>query len=171
MTCMAYVWNVHRLCIGFGRRNVAVKWIDIPPVWLVGFLALAWLQVTYLPVLPFRFPILSLICGLLVGGGVLLMALALIEFQKHKTTPIPHQQASALITVGIFSRTRNPIYLGDAMVLTGLTLYWGAWPSLILVPLFVMVITRRFILPEEARLRRAFGPSFALWAEKTPRWL
>ncbi|MBM7067960.1 isoprenylcysteine carboxylmethyltransferase family protein [Actibacterium sp. 188UL27-1] len=148
-----------------------MKWIDIPPVWLVGFLVLAWLQATYLPVLPFRFPVLSLICGLLVGGGVLLMALALIEFRKHKTTPIPHEEANALITAGIFSRTRNPIYLGDAMVLTGLSLYWGAWPSLIFVPLFVLIITRRFIVPEETRLKRRFGPSFILWSEKTPRWL
>ena len=63
---------------------------------------------------------------------------------RQKTTVIPHLEASHLVQSGIFSRTRNPIYLGDALVLTGLVLRFDAVLSLVLVPAFVWIIERRF---------------------------
>jgi protein-S-isoprenylcysteine O-methyltransferase Ste14 len=39
------------------------------------------------------------------------------------------------------------------------------------VPLFVMIITRRFILGEEAVLRAVFGAAFDRYAAQTRRWL
>ncbi len=80
-------------------------------------------------------------------------------------------QASALITSGIFARTRNPIYLGDALILTGLILIWDAVPSSILIPAFVLLIQTRFILAEESRLRDAFGDEFLRYTASTRRWL
>ena len=106
----------------------------------------------------------------MVGGGLLLMVLAVFEMRRARTTPIPHMQPSALVTSGIFSRSRNPIYLGDALILAGLALRWG-WPTLILVPLFMAVIQDRFIRAEEERLNTAFGPDYTRWAAKTRRWL
>jgi len=64
--------------------------------------------------------------GLLVGGGIILMILAILEFRKHQTTPAPHQTLTRMITSGIFSRSCNPIYLGYAMVLAGLIFRWDA---------------------------------------------
>lgn len=151
-----------------------LKWIDIPPVWLAGFAVLAWwaaeAAAMILPAALLSHPGLDLLGGLLVGGGLVLMALAIYEMRRARTTPIPHLQPTALVTSGIFSRTRNPIYLGDALVLAGLALRWG-WPGLVLVPLFMAVIHDRFIRAEEARLNEAFGPRFTAWAAKTRRWL
>jgi protein-S-isoprenylcysteine O-methyltransferase Ste14 len=147
------------------------KMIDMPPVWLALFLALAHVPVLSFPGAMLDHPVLDLVGGVLVGGGLVTMLLALVEMRRHRTTVIPHKEADALVTSGIFARSRNPIYLGDAMVLVGLILYWGAWPSLVLVPLFVWVIGDRFILPEEARLRARFGAAFDGWAERTRRWL
>ena len=148
-----------------------MKWIDLPPVWLAVFLALAWIQSERLPVALSGGPIADLIGGLLVGGGILLMALAIVQMRQARTTLIPHQQPSALVDGGIYAKSRNPIYLGDAMVLTGLIFFWGAWPSLILVPLFVWLITDRFILPEEDRLRRAFAGQFESYRNRVRRWI
>lgn len=151
-----------------------LKWIDIPPVWLAGFSLLAWTGAEAAAVvLPDRLlshPVLDLLGGVLVGAGLLLMVLAIYEMRRARTTPIPHMRPSALVTSGIFSRTRNPIYLGDALILAGLCLRWG-WPALILVPLFVAIIQDRFIKAEEARLNAAFGPGYTRWAAKTGRWL
>ncbi|QIE42184.1 methyltransferase family protein [Meridianimarinicoccus aquatilis] len=149
------------------------KWIDLPPVWLCLFLVLTWLQATRLP---FGGDLGAgalgdLIGGLLVGGGLVLMVLAFVEMRRAKTTVIPHMTPHALVTTGIFRRTRNPIYLGDALILTGLAFRWDAWPSLVLVPLFVWVITDRFILSEEARLQEQFGASFERYTEETRRWV
>lgn len=149
-----------------------MKWIDLPPVWLAGFVALAWAQARYLSMgLSFGGVWADLLGGLLVGGGVLLMLLAVTEMRRHRTTIIPHNTPSSLVQSGIFSRTRNPIYLGDAMVLAGLILYFGAVLSLPLIPIFVWVIERRFILPEEGRMRREFRADFARYEGKVRRWV
>lgn len=146
--------------------------IDLPPVWLAAFLAAAWAQTRYAGQgLTFGGAWADFAGGLLVGGGLLLMALAFVQFRRFKTTAIPHQEATALLTQGVYKYTRNPIYLGDALILTGLILRWDAVLSLPLIPIFVWIIERRFILPEEDRLRRSFRLDFARYLEKTRRWL
>lgn len=142
--------------------------IDLPPVWLGGFAALAWIAGRLWPV--------ELPLGIVIGwafllSGLALMAAAIFEMRRHRTTVVPHMQPSALVTTGVFAVTRNPIYLGDALVLTGLAVLWDAPLALALVPVFMRVITRRFILDEERRLHLAFGDAFDRWAHVTPRWL
>jgi protein-S-isoprenylcysteine O-methyltransferase Ste14 len=149
-----------------------LKWVDLPPVWLAGALALAWLQARHWPLgLSFGGGWADLAGGLLVGGGLVLVALAAAEFRRARTTIVPHRQASALVTGGIYSRTRNPIYLADLMILAGLILYWDAVLSLVLVPLLLWVLERRFVIPEENRLRRTFRADFARYAHKVRRWI
>lgn len=148
-----------------------LKWLDIPPVWLIGALLLAWVQGRYLDVLSLAHPVVDLLGGLLVGGGLLLMLMAVVEMRRARTTVIPHLQPTRLVTSGIFRRTRNPIYLGDVLVLAGLILRWDAVLSLPLVPVFAWIIERRFILAEESRLERAFGREFALYRAQTRRWI
>jgi protein-S-isoprenylcysteine O-methyltransferase Ste14 len=149
-----------------------MKLIDLPPVWLAAFLALAWVQADRFSFgLHFGGGWAGFLGGILVGGGVLLMLLAFAEFRRHRTTVIPHREADVMVTTGIYARTRNPIYLGDAMVLTGLILYWDAVLSLPLIPIFVWLIERRFILPEEDRLRRKFRADFARYEAKVRRWV
>jgi protein-S-isoprenylcysteine O-methyltransferase Ste14 len=148
------------------------RYIDIPPIWLIGALCIAWVQGRYFDFgLSLDMAWVQLLGGLLVGGGILLIALAAIEFYKHKTTIVPHQIADRLITQGIFKRSRNPIYLGDTLILLGLILKWDSVLSLPLLPIFVWVIEKRFILPEEDRLRRRFRVEFARYLTQTRRWI
>lgn len=146
-----------------------IHWVDLPPVWLVGFIALAWVQSVLLPVggvlptEPFGFA--------LIGTVAALMVAAVVQMYRAKTTIIPRHDASQLVTGGVFSLSRNPIYLGDALVLAGFALYWGAWPSLVLVPVFMWLISWRFIEGEEAKLRHAFGQAFHAYEKETRRWL
>lgn len=150
-----------------------LKWVNIPPVWLAVFIAAAWVQSTYFA-MGFNFGaangFVDFLGGLLVGGGLILMALAVYEMRRQHTTVVPHRDADKLVTSGIFKRTRNPIYAGDVLVLAGLILRWEAVLALPLIPIFVWVIERRFIVPEEDRLRRKFRAAFARYCEKTRRW-
>ncbi|MEM8632849.1 MAG: isoprenylcysteine carboxylmethyltransferase family protein [Pseudomonadota bacterium] len=148
-----------------------LKWLDLPPLWLVLFACLAWIQSTQLPIGSLGGAWADFLGGLLVGAGILLAVLAVMEMRKAQTTPIPHMAPSALVTTGIFSRSRNPIYLGDVLILLGLILWWDAVPSLILVPLFVWVITDRFIGPEEGRLHAAFGTHYETYKRQVRRWI
>ena len=148
------------------------RWLDIPPVWLAVFLALAWWQAEALSLgLSLGGRWAEFVGGILVGGGVILIALAASEMRRQKTTIIPHKEADRLVQSGIFSRTRNPIYVGDALILMGLILYWDAVLSLVLVPVFVWVIEKRFVIPEENRLRRKFRADFARYCQKVRRWV
>ena len=138
------------------------KWIDILPVWLFGFILIAWAQARWFPAwLDFGGGWADFVGGLLVGGGIVLMVLAILEFRRHQTTPEPHQTPTRMITSGIFSRSRNPIYLGDAMVLAGLILRWDAVLALLLIPIFVWVIERRFAIPEEDCFKCTFRADYA----------
>lgn len=149
-----------------------MKWIDLPPVWLLAFIALAWAQATYFPFgLSFGGPWADFLGGVMIGGGVLLMLLALSEFRRHRTTVLPHRTPTRLIQSGIFSRTRNPVYLGDALLLAGIILRFDAVLALPLVPIFVWIIEKRFILGEEDRMRRVFRMEFARYERKVRRWV
>lgn len=149
-----------------------LKYLNLPPFWLCVALLLAWLQKSYFSLgLNFGPVWADLLGGLLVGAGVLLILLAAYEFRRHRTTIIPHQEPSALVTTGIFSRSRNPIYLADSLILTGFILYWDAVLSLTLIPIFVWWIERHFIIAEEKRLRRNFRAEFARYEKQTRRWL
>ena len=149
-----------------------MRWIDVPPVWLVGFVLLAWLQAQSFTLgLSLESGFTDLLSGVLIGGGILLALLAIAEFRRHKTTVIPHETPSALVQSGIYSRSRNPIYVGDVLILAGLILRFDAVLSLVLIPVFVWVLERRFILPEEDRMRRTFRADFARYERKTRRWI
>ncbi|WP_412554236.1 methyltransferase family protein [Shimia sp. MIT1388] len=146
--------------------------IDIPPVWLLAALAAAWAQATHWPMgLSFGPVWADLLGGLLVGGGVLLAVLAIVEMRRHQTTIHPHQDSARLVQSGIFSRSRNPIYVGDVMILAGFILYWDAVLALPLVPVFLWVLEKRFVIPEENRLRKTFRMDFARYCEKVRRWV
>ncbi len=149
-----------------------MKYVDLPPVWLAAALVVVWNQKTHLDYgLSFGPVWADLLGGLLVGGGLVLIALAAYEMRRHRTTIIPHRDPDALVTSGIFKRSRNPIYLADSLILTGMILYWDAVLSLPLIPVFVWWIEKHFILAEEKRLRRNFRANFARYEKQTRRWL
>ena len=143
-----------------------LKMIDIPPVWLALFVVAAWMLSPGAAQAPWA----------QMGGGLVLIGLALIlwtavVFARAKTTIIPHQRATTLVTHGPFRMSRNPIYLADALILAGLLLRWDLWWALPSVGLLIWIISRRFIIAEEARLRQDFPETFAAWSLKTRRWL
>ncbi len=143
--------------------------IDIPPSWLALHLAVAWLASTVSPPL---FGAWGRVLGQgLVLLGLVLMAAAAGQMVLARTTVIPRRSPSALVTGGLFSLSRNPIYLADALILTGAILWLDAVLALPLVAVFVWLIQTRFIRDEEARLTLAFGPEFDLWAARVRRWV
>ncbi len=99
-----------------------------------------------------------------------MMLLAVSEMRKHRTNVTPHLNAVHLVVSGIFKRSRNPIYLGDVLILTGLILRWDAVLALPLIPVFISILERRFIVLEENRLRITFRANFAKYCQRVRRW-
>lgn len=147
-----------------------LDWIDIPPSWLAVFVALAWAQATYLPMLAFG-GWARPVGVVLIGAGLGIAGLAVMQFFARRTTVIPRETPSALVQSGIYRLTRNPIYLGDVLILAGVILRWDAVPSLLLLPVFMAFIQHRFILGEEAHIRAEFGDSYDAYAARVRRWL
>jgi protein-S-isoprenylcysteine O-methyltransferase Ste14 len=152
--------------VAFARRLLR-QW-ESPPTWLALFLILAWAQSRFLPLLPVPYWLRLIGLTLIVCGAALLVASA-VGFRRHATTILPREVPRAMITTGPYSWSRNPIYLGDALMLAGATLAWDA-ASLPLVPAFMAVIARRFIAGEEAGMRAAFGSAFDAYAARVRRW-
>lgn len=140
--------------------------LDYPPVWLALCAAGAWLAGRV-----WRVPSLSAPGWGLVAMGLALMGIAAWTMWRAGATVDPTRPPTALVTHGVFARSRNPIYLADAVILLGLCLIWQPLAAIILVPLFTRVISRRFIPQEEAWLRARDAAAFDAWAARTPRWL
>lgn len=114
---------------------------------------------------------------LLVGGWAV-MALGLgLDFWAMatmilaRTNILPNRAAGRLVTSGPFAFTRNPIYLGNTVLMLGIGLAWGAPCFLPLAFVAAFLVEKLAIRREEAHLALRFGPEWARYAAATPRWL
>lgn len=144
---------------------------DLPPVWLLLGLALVWVLATYLPLLRLFGPVFQAGGVVLALAGVALIVWSALWFWRKKTTIEPHHDPAVLIVEGPYRFSRNPIYLGMLAILTGAVMWHGALSALPVPFAFVAILTRRFIEPEEAALRRVFGEEAQVWLARSRRWL
>jgi len=109
---------------------------------------------------------------LLVLGFVILIS-AVRLFRKDKTTvnPLSPEQATKLVTDGIFKYSRNPMYLGMALVLGSIAVFFNLIGGIILIALFCAYITKFQILPEERAMRDLFSDDFDKYSKVTRRWI
>lgn len=111
-----------------------------------------------------------------IGIGVAVLGLCVIGWSAHwfwrkKTTIEPHHTPGTLIVEGPYRLSRNPIYLGMVLILAGQVIWQGALLPLILPPILLMVLTKRFAEPEEASLLDAFGEEGRAYLMATRRWI
>ena len=108
--------------------------------------------------------------------GVLAIAVAgagVLEFRRVKTTvnPIRVHASSSLVTSGVFRISRNPMYLGMALLLIAWAVHLANAASILVLPLFIFYITLFQIQPEERSMQKLFGEAFAAYTKATRRWL
>jgi protein-S-isoprenylcysteine O-methyltransferase Ste14 len=102
--------------------------------------------------------------------GVVLMAWGLGTLVLARTNVWPHRRADQLVTAGPFRIWRNPIYMGEVLILLGLAqVTYNIWFA-ILAPLFALAVYRLAILPEEAHLEARFGDTYLHYKGRTRRW-
>jgi len=108
---------------------------------------------------------------LLLGFVILISAVRL--FRKDKTTvnPLSPEQATKLVTDGIFKYSRNPMYLGMALVLGSVAVFFNLTGGIILIALFCAYITKFQIIPEEKAMKDLFSDDFEKYKKVTRRWI
>ncbi len=151
-------------------RDTLIKWLDWPQAWAAAALAAIWL-ISRAPTLigfgPFG-PGLALAC---LALGIWLMVSAVLRMRQAATTVNPRGQPDALVADGVFAISRNPIYLGDVLVLLAAVFWVNEAFALPVVAGFVWVINDRFIPVEEDRLADAFGDRAAEYFLRVRRWI
>lgn len=103
--------------------------------------------------------------------GVLLVAASAGMFRRRKTTLNPFGESSALVQDGLYRHSRNPMYLGMLLVLTGVALWLGNVPALAAPVVFVTAINRWNIRNEERLLERRFGAEYVRYKQRVRRWI
>lgn len=110
--------------------------------------------------------------------GIVLIAISMVfglaaleRFFKTRNTVITVKPATSLQTGGIYSVTRNPMYVGVLFLYTGLTFLIGNWWNIILLPFLIWIIQGYVIHREEKYLMRRFGDDYKKYKTKVRRWI
>jgi len=109
--------------------------------------------------------------SLLVLIGFLLMLAGAGLFLRRRTAILPFKPASTLVTSGVLSWTRNPMYLGMAVFYAGLAVVLNSLVALVLLPLVLAIVQTQVIAREEAYLERAFGDEYVAYKNRVGRWI
>lgn len=126
-----------------------------------------------LPFLSIRIPGQSILGGLLILAGIAVAVVAVRGFFQAETTIRPDEvdKASTLVTSGLYRFTRNPMYLGLALLIAGIGLGLGTMFVPIVLAVFVWVITTKQIIPEERALENIFGQDYVSYKNDVRRWI
>jgi protein-S-isoprenylcysteine O-methyltransferase Ste14 len=116
-------------------------------------------------------PVAALLGLALLLTGVGIDVAAIRTLAKHRTTVMPHQGASALVTTGPYGLSRNPIYLGNTTALLGLALVFEVPWFLVAAPAAAFLVQKLAIEREEAHLAVRFPVEWAAYSAKVRRWL
>ncbi len=103
--------------------------------------------------------------------GLFFLLSSFRQFFKSKNTLITIRPANSLQINGMYHITRNPMYLGLAIIYLGLTCLIGNWWNLILFPFLLLLVQQYIIKKEEKYLVRRFGNEYAEYKNKVRRWL
>lgn len=152
--------------------KIRINMLVPPPVALLIGIALIYALSVRLPATNFNLPGQAWLAGLLFVAGLGLMLAAAWALQRAHTTinPIWPDHAKHLVTSGIFRFSRNPIYLGDSLILLGMVFWFGNWLGIAVVALFLLFIDRFQIRAEEQALSRLFGEGYRQYLSHTHRW-
>ena len=105
--------------------------------------------------------------------AAIIIILSMYKFKKIKTTisPLRPNKTSSLVKSGIYEYTRNPMYLGLLLMLFSTVLFLKNFISFLIIPLFILFITKNQILPEEEALENIFGEEYKNYKKKVRRWI
>jgi protein-S-isoprenylcysteine O-methyltransferase Ste14 len=149
------------------------RWQIFEVVFGIPFLAAIALQL----VAPIRFPGGFLTPARIFAGailitlGVLFVVLARREFSRFRQPTDPGLPTSVIVSTGVFSISRNPLYLGGGLILAGMSLAFNLpWVLVLLVPSIIACHTI-LVLPEERYLAARFGEQYRAYTETVHRWI
>ena len=148
--------------------------LKIPPMIVVAIAAaLMWAIARAAPHLTRPYTGRALLAATLLVFGVAIITMGLRAFRRASTTVDPRfpENASRVVSGGIYRYTRNPMYLGMLVVLLAWVALLSNVAALVVPVLFALYITRWQIVPEERALAEKFGAEYEEYCKSVGRWL
>ena len=134
---------------------------------MIAMLALHFL----LPVAWIIPPFWNLTGLILIASGLMLNLSADKAFHTVHTTVKPFEESSSLVTNGVFRISRNPMYLGFVLILTGVAILLRTLSPYLMIIAFVIILDKTYVRVEERMLTEKFGSSWKRYQSVTRRWL
>lgn len=148
--------------------------LRVPPLALVLVSGLVmWAVAANLPRAIFSLPGAPVFAIAIALTGLAIAFAGVSAFRRHSTTvnPMSPDAAASIVSDGIYRFTRNPMYLGLVLMLTGWALYLANLAALIILPAFAAYMTQFQIKPEERALLAKFEPGYAEYMASVRRWI
>ena len=94
-------------------------------------------------------------------------------FSRHKTTisPFTPYATAVLLTEGMYSYSRNPMYFGLLLLIMSATIWFGSWVGILISLIFIFLLYILQIIPEEDALLEIFGEEYNQYKRKVRRWI
>jgi protein-S-isoprenylcysteine O-methyltransferase Ste14 len=145
--------------------------IAFPPALYAGTLSIGLLLNVVFPtgLLPHPIALVLGVVTILCAGLIAISALRAMN--RARTAVNPSQPTTAIVSDGVFSLSRNPIYMSFTLLYIGIALLNGAiWALLLLLPLLVIVQVG-VVQREEIYLERKFGDEYLRYKARVRRWV
>jgi protein-S-isoprenylcysteine O-methyltransferase Ste14 len=144
---------------------------SIPDATLIGSILSAYFLDLVLPITDIiPFPV-SLTGWVVVAAGLGLAVHTLSRLKSEHTSSDPGGVPATLITNGLYSFSRNPIYLGYVITASGAAIIFGSIPSFI-APVMCFLVLHVAIIPvEERNLQKKFGETYKHYQSSVHRWI
>lgn len=143
----------------------------LPPTYLlVAIMIMLALHLVFpvIKVIPTPWNILGIVP---LACGIALNLAADKSFREAGTTVKPFEESTVLVTSGVFRLSRNPMYLGYVLILSGIAIMVRSLVPYVVIPVFAVLMDRIFISVEEGMLAGNLGQAWSAYAEKVRRWI
>ena len=104
-------------------------------------------------------------------AGLVLMGGAIKLFRRTGQDPKPWESTPEIISTGVYRHTRNPMYVGMALLQIALGVGLANWWIIILVPVVLAIVYAIAVRHEEVYLERKFGDQYVHYKASVRRWL
>ena len=153
-----------------------MRWLELkipPPIVLICTGLLMWLTARLSRPSEMQDELRASAALVFACAGIALDLAALVSFMRAKTTvnPITPASTSSLVLAGPYRLSRNPMYLGQLLLLLGWATFLANGLAYLFAPVFVLYINRFQIVPEERSLYAKFGTEFLAYKARVGRWI
>lgn len=142
----------------------------IPPVYFLVALLLMFILGYFMPLSHLIYVPLRVFGSLMAILGIAVTVWGANSFSREGTPIKPFERATTLVRNGIYCYSRNPMYLGMLVTLTGTWIALGTFSPLLVIPVFFYIIQEAFIKHEEKMLEETFPDEFRDYRDKVRRW-